>query len=185
PKAELLVHIMDPSRSVEGNYRVYTVALQDGRVLSGLLASETKTSVEIIDAQAKKHLIQRDTIEELNASNKSLMPDGFEKTLSADELVNLLEFLTQRGQYLPVSLAKAATVVSTRGMFYSKDAEAERLIFPDWSPRTFKGVPFHFVDPQDGKVPNAILLYAPQGQIPPKMPKSVKLPCNTPARAIH
>lgn len=176
---------MDPSRSVEGNFRVYTVTLQDGRVMNGLLASETKTLVEIIDAQAKKHVVQRDDIEELKASTKSLMPDGFEKLLPPADLVNLLEFLTQRGQYLPIPLGKVATIASDRGMFYSKDAEVERLIFKDWSPRTFKGVPFHLVDPQDGKVPNAILLYGPQGQYPPKMPKSVRLPCNAPARAIH
>jgi putative membrane-bound dehydrogenase-like protein len=185
PKAELLVHIMDPSRSVEGNFRVYTVSLNDGQVKNGLLASETKTSIEIIDAQAKKHLIQRDAIEELTASNKSLMPDGFEKTLNADELVNLLEFLTQRGQYVPISLAKVATITSARGMFFSKESEVERLIFPDWSPRTFKGVPFQLVDPRDGKVPNVIMLYGPQGQFAPKMPRSVRLPCNAPAKAIH
>ncbi len=185
PKSELIVHIMDPSRSVEGNFRVYTVTMQDGRVMSGLLASETKTSVEIIDAQAKKHVLQRDDIEELHGSNKSLMPDGFEKLLSADELVNLLEFLTHRGQYLPLPLTKAATVASDRGMFYSKDSEVERLVFPDWAPQTFKGVPFHLVDPRNGTMPNVILLYGPQGAIPRKMPKSVRLPCNSPARAIH
>jgi putative membrane-bound dehydrogenase-like protein len=185
PKAELLVNIMDPSRSVEGNYRVYTVSLLDGRVLSGLLASETKTSIEIIDTEAKKHVIQRDAIDDLAASNKSLMPDGFEKTLSAVELVNLLEFLTQRGQYLPISLAKAATITSARGMFYGEDRDTERLIFRDWSPHTFKGVPFHLVDPRGGKAPNVIMLYAPQGELPPKMPKSVRVPCNAPARTIH
>ncbi len=185
PKSELMIHILDPSRSVEGNFRVYTVSLQDGQVVSGLLASETKTSVEIIDAQAKKHLIQRDAIEALTASNKSLMPDGFEKTLKGDELVDLLEFLTQRGQYLPLPLGKAATITSARGMFFSKDSDVERLIFPDWSPHTFKGVPFHLVDPQYGKVANVIMLYGPQGPIAPKMPKSVRLPCNGPARAIH
>src|SRR5205085_6532266 len=79
PKAELLVHIMDPSRSVEGNYRVYTLTTQDGQVFSGLLASESKGAVELIDSQAKKITVQRDNIEQLVASNKSLMPEGFEK----------------------------------------------------------------------------------------------------------
>jgi putative membrane-bound dehydrogenase-like protein len=185
PRQELLVSLMDPSRSVEGNYRVYRVSLQDGRVLNGLLASESKTAVEIIDAEAKKHLVQREDIEELAASTKSLMPDGFEKLLSPDDLVNLLEFLTQRGQYLPIPLTKAATIASDRGMFYSQDSQVERLILKDWSPRTFKGVPFQLIDPQDGKTPNVILLYGPQGTLPPKMPKSVKLMCNTPAKAIH
>ena len=33
PKEELLVHVLDPSRSVEGNFRVYTAKLLDGRVV--------------------------------------------------------------------------------------------------------------------------------------------------------
>jgi putative heme-binding domain-containing protein len=186
PKAELLVAIMDPSRSVEGNFRVYRVTTLDGKVMNGILASESKTAIELIDAEAKKHAIQRDNIEELAASQNSLMPDGFEKLLSHDDLVNLLEFLTARGKYLPIPLAKAATVASDRGMFYSPDAEAERLIFKDWSPKTFKDVPFHLIDPQNGKTKNVILLYGgPQESLPQKMPKSVKVACNAPARAIH
>ena len=61
----------------------------------------------------------------------------------------------------------------------------ERLVFDDWSPKTFEGVPFHLVDPQEGKTPNAILLHGPEGAIPPTMPRSVTLPCNMPAKAIH
>ena len=41
------------------------------------------------------------------------------------------------------------------------------------------------VDPQRGRVKNVILLYSPNGELPPKMPKSVVLPCNTAARTIH
>ena len=104
--------------------------------LHGLLASESKTAVELIDAEAKKHVLQRDDIDVLSASNKSLMPEGFEKQLSKDDLVNLLEFLTQRGKYLPLPLDKAATIITTRGMFYSEDSPLERLIFPDWGPKT-------------------------------------------------
>src|SRR5262249_29991806 len=117
--------------------------------------------------------------------NKSLMPDGFEKQLKEPEIVDLLEFLTQKGKYLPLPLDRAATVVSTQGMFYGKDARAERLIFPDWKPKLFEGVPFHLVDPQGEKKPNVVLLYGPNGAFPPTMPKSVRLPCNTAARAVH
>ncbi len=70
-------------------------------------------------------------------------------------------------------------------MFYSKDATAERLIFRDWQPKTFNGVPFQLIDPRRGRVKNVILLHSPNGELPPKMPKSVVLPCNTTARAIH
>lgn len=59
PKHELLIHLIDPSRSVEGNFRVYTVSMLDGRVLSGLLASESRTAIELVDAEAKRHALQR------------------------------------------------------------------------------------------------------------------------------
>jgi putative membrane-bound dehydrogenase-like protein len=185
PKDHLLIDILDPSRSVEGNYRVYTVETKDGRVFTGLLASETKTSVELIDAQAKRTVLLRENIDELRASPKSLMPEGFEKQMSEVELTNLLEFLTRRGKYLPLPLEKAATVVSTKGMFYDEGATGERIVFSDWSPKTFDGVPFLLIDPKGDKVPNVVMLHSTNGKIPPKMPKSVKLPCNSAAKAIH
>jgi putative heme-binding domain-containing protein len=185
PKEHLLVDILDPSRSVEANFRSYTVTTKQGRVLVGLLASESKTALELFDADGKKQTILRSDIDELLASGKSLMPDGFEKQLSRKELTDLLEFLTQRGKYLPLPLDKVATAVSTRGMFYSEEALGERLIFDDWSPKTFRGVPFDLIDPRSGRAPNVILLYGPEGTIPPRMPRSVTVPCNAPAKAIH
>jgi putative heme-binding domain-containing protein len=185
PKEELLIQIIDPSRSVEGNFRVFSVVTNDGRVTNGLLASESKTAIELFDAEGKKHAIQRDDIDDLVASTKSLMPEGFEKQVSKEELSNLLEFLTQRGKYLPLDLRKVASIVSTRGMFYDEAADAERLIFRDWSAKTVEGVPFQLVDPQGDKVPNCVLLYSANGRITQKMPRSVTLPCNAPAKAIH
>jgi putative heme-binding domain-containing protein len=185
PKKELVIHLLDPSRSVEGNYRAYTVLVDDGRVLTGLLASESKTAVELIDAEGKKQVVQREQIEQLQQSQKSLMPEGFEKQLTKVELTDLLEFMTQRGKFLPIPLDKVASAVSTKGMFWDEKAGAERLVFDDWSPKTFEGVPFQLIDPQGEKVPNAILFYGPQGKFPPTMPKSVSLPCNSPVKQVH
>jgi len=185
PKSELIVHILDPSRSVEGNFLQYNVSTTDGRIFNGLLASETKTSVELLDAEGKKQTLLRDDIDELVASKKSVMPEGFEKQVPAESIADLLQFLTQRGKYLPLDLRKVATVVSTKGMFFEPDGDVERLIFADWGPKTFEGVPFALVDPQVDRVPNVILLNGPLGKIPPKMPKSVNLPVNAPAKTIH
>ncbi len=185
PKHELVIHILDPSRSVEGNFRIYTVQTDDGKVFNGLLASESKTAIELIDVEAKKHTILRENIDELIASKKSLMPEGVEKLHTPMELRDLLEFLTARGKYLPIPLDKVATIVSTKGMFNAETADVERLIFPDWKPKIFEGVPFVLVDPQGDKTPNVIMLNGSNGTIPPKMPKTVTLPCNAPAKAIH
>ncbi len=185
PKHELLIHILDPSRSVEGNFRVYTVALEDGRVISGMLAGESKTAIEIIDTEAKRHAIPREDIDELVASKKSLMPEGFEKQMKPEELTNLLEFLTARGKFVPLDIAKVATVVTTKGMFNSTEADVERLIFSDWTTKTFAGVPFYLVDPQGERVANAVMLHGTNGGLPPKMPRTVTLPVRMPVKALH
>ena len=184
-KLELLTQIIDPSRSVEDNYRQYSVSTQDGRVLVGLLASESRTAIELHDAEGKKHSILHEDIDELVASPKSLMPEGFEKQIPQQAIMDLLEFLTQRGKFLPIPLDRTATIVSTRGLFIDENAGVERLLFADWSPKQFAGVPFQLVNPQGDRVPNVIMLHGPRGKFPPRMPKSVLLPCNSAARTLH
>jgi len=185
PRSELLVHIVDPSRSVEGNFVQYTLATTDGRVINGLMASESRTAVELLDADAKTHVVLREDIDELAASRKSLMPEGFEKQVTEADLADLLAFLTRRGKYLPLDLRKAATVVTTRGMFYASESPVERLVFSDWGPKEFQGVPYQLVDPKGDRTPNAVMLNGPIGSLPPKMPRAVSLDCNAPAKAIH
>jgi putative membrane-bound dehydrogenase-like protein len=183
-RADILTDVLDPNRSVEGNYRQYTVATKDGLFLTGLLTAETKTAVELLDSEAKKHVILRDDIENLISSKQSLMPEGFEK-LPEDELVGLLDFLTVRDKFFPLPLGKAATITSVRGMFYDRANEAERLVFPTWGPHTAFGVPFQVIDPRGGTIPNVILLYGPQGAVSREMPRSASVPCNAAAKAIH
>ncbi|MFO1066660.1 MAG: c-type cytochrome [Pirellulales bacterium] len=185
PKSELLTHILDPSRSVEGNFRTYTVLTVDGQVVTGIMANETRTAVEILDATAKRHTLQRDEIDEINVSRKSTMPEGFEKQLDPPAMADLLEFLAARGKYFPLDLRKVATTISTKDMFFEGDGQAERLVFPDWGPKTFEGIPFHLIDPGQDRNANVVMLYGPNGVAPPKMPKSVELPVSSPAAAIH
>lgn len=186
PKAELLTHIIDPSRSVEGNFRIYTVITSEGRVLNGMLASETRTSVTLIDAKANEVSIQRDDIDELIASRKSLMPEGFEKQMSEEELTNLLAFLANKGKFVPIPLDRFATAISTKSLFSnSGDNGADMMVFANWEPKMFKDVPYVLTDPSGKSRPNIVLLNGPNGTLPPQMPKSVTLPCGTSAAAIH
>ena len=185
PKHELLIHILDPNRSVEGNYRTYNVQTTDGSVVTGMMAGESKTSIELVNVQGKREVVLREDIERLSGSQKSLMPEGFESQMNRDEMRDLLEFLTTKGKYVPLSIATVATSITTRGMFFDPDGQVERLVFPDWKPKMFKGVPFVLIDPQDDRVANAIMLYGPNGKMAPKMPKSIDVVCNAPAVAIH
>ncbi len=185
PKAELLTHIIDPSRSVEGNFKLYTVVTSDGVVISGTLASESRTAIDLFDAQGKRRAILREDIEQMVASRKSIMPEGFEKQITAPEFVDLLEFLTNRGQYLPIDLAKVATNCSGQSMFTGGDRPVERLLFANWDTKVFNGIPFSLVDPQGDRVANVILLRGPEGSACGDMPTAVSLPCNGPLKAVH
>jgi putative membrane-bound dehydrogenase-like protein len=185
PKDKILTEIIDPNRSVEGNYRQYTVATGDGQVFNGLLASETRTAIKLVDSEAKEHVVLRDDIDEMIASSKSLMPEGFETQITPADLADLLEFLTAKGKYVPLPLDKVADVVTTKGMFYDRDSLIERLVFRDWSAKVFEGVPFLLIDPQGDRVPNAVMLNSPNGPFAPALPKSVTIPAHVRARAIH
>ncbi len=185
PKHELLTHIIDPSRSVEGNFRIYTVVRTDGLVINGMMSGESRTAITLIDAEAKEHNVAREDIDELVRSRKSVMPDGFEKQMTPDDFRNLLEFLIDKGRFMPVSLDRYATAISTKGLFGNDDEGPDRMVFSDWNPRIFKDIPFILTDPRGKSVPNIILLYGPRGSLPPTMPKSVTLPCNSEAKAIH
>jgi hypothetical protein len=154
-------------------------------VINGMLASETKTAIEIFDAQGKKQVVLREDIEQLIGSNKSVMPEGFEKQIDTQGFADLLEFLTDKGRYLPLPLEKVASAVSTKGLFHDGDNGPDRIVFADWKPVMVGEVPFQLIDPQGKRVPNIVLLNGPQGSLPPKMPKSVTIPCNTPVNAIH
>lgn len=94
PKSEILVEILDPNRSVEANYRLWTVTTKDGESLAGRLDAETATSVEILDTTGTKHVVQRNTIAKLEASGQSIMPGGFEQ-LPPKDLADLLTYLAE------------------------------------------------------------------------------------------
>jgi hypothetical protein len=91
-RGEILTDILDPNRSVEANFRLWTVTTKDGDAYSGRLETETQTTVEILDTAAQKHVIQRKDIASMEGSTQSIMPAGFD-ALPADDLKSLLEYL--------------------------------------------------------------------------------------------
>ena len=93
-RGEILTDILDPNRSVEANFRLWSVTTKGGDSFSGRLEAETQTTVEILDTAAQKHVVQRKDIETLEGSALSIMPTGFE-SLPPDDIKGLLEYLVQ------------------------------------------------------------------------------------------
>ena len=90
---QVLTNILDPSREVSPNYVEYIVATKEGRISTGMLSSETATSVTLRRANDVQETILRENIEEISGSGKSLMPEGLEKKISPQDMADLLAFL--------------------------------------------------------------------------------------------
>ncbi len=92
PKEEVLLEILDPNRSVETNYRLWTVTTKSGETISGRLDAETQTSIDLYDLRGERHSFQRSEIVSLSDSGSSIMPSGFE-ALGKQALADLLEYM--------------------------------------------------------------------------------------------
>jgi putative heme-binding domain-containing protein len=90
---EVLVNILDPNREASPEFHEYTVALDDGRVLTGLIAAETPASVTLRSRDAVEQTILRRNVAEIASTGKSLMPEGLEKTVTPGEMKDLITFL--------------------------------------------------------------------------------------------
>ncbi len=89
----LLTAILDPNRAVEVRYISYVIQMTDGRSFSGMLMSEAGNSVTLVGVDGKETVLLRNDIEELVASQKSFMPDGLEKDMTALDLADVIAFV--------------------------------------------------------------------------------------------
>jgi putative membrane-bound dehydrogenase-like protein len=89
----LLLNILDPNSEVNPQYLNYVCELDDGRVLSGMIASETATSVVLRRAENATDTILRGSISELRSTGQSLMPEGMEKDIPPQTMADLIAYL--------------------------------------------------------------------------------------------
>jgi len=90
---DLLVHILDPNREVASNYLNYNVATVDGRVVSGIIASESASALVLKRAEGVSEVVPRDQIEEIGSTGISLMPEGLEKEMTPADTADLIAFI--------------------------------------------------------------------------------------------
>ncbi len=99
---ELLRSMLSPSAAIGYSFRALVVALVDGRVITGLPVDETAERLVLKTADGQRISIDPQTIEDRRTSDVSLMPEGLAQTMTDQELVDLLAYLTTLKQ--PVSI---------------------------------------------------------------------------------
>jgi putative heme-binding domain-containing protein len=93
PKDVILLHVIVPEYEILPGFSNYEVEMKDGSTESGMIASETSTSVVLRKALGEERVLARANINSIAASGLSLMPQGLEANMSRQDMADLLAYL--------------------------------------------------------------------------------------------
>jgi putative membrane-bound dehydrogenase-like protein len=93
----LLSNIVDPSATVNKDYRMSVVRHADGRILNGLITSQDDQRVVLQTAQ-ERLTIPREEIDEIKPTTLSPMPEGMLQPLTPEQIRDLIAYLMSAGQ---------------------------------------------------------------------------------------
>ena len=93
----LLENILDPSATVNADFRMAVVSMADGRVLNGLVRAPTDRTITL-QSQNESVVLSRKEIERIDPSPLSLMPEGQLDPLPPAEVRDLFAYLMNRTQ---------------------------------------------------------------------------------------
>ncbi len=104
PSESLLAEILDPSAQITAGYAAYLAKTKDGASVGGVLASESATSLTIVQAAGLKSTVLRRDLESIKRLDLSLMPANFAELLKPDECADIIAFIKQRPSKGPLVL---------------------------------------------------------------------------------
>ena len=93
-KQQLHESILLPNAGILMHYENWVVRTKKGDVVSGLLDSETPDQLTIKDTAGKYHDIPLDQVDRKVQQKFSIMPEGLSGTMTKQELVDLVEYLS-------------------------------------------------------------------------------------------
>jgi putative heme-binding domain-containing protein len=89
----IMESIVQPSKDIAAEYEGATVALKDGRVISGLRVNETNFDIQLYEENGRFHSFLKRNLELVQVMKKSLMPENLPEILSVKELHDLFAYL--------------------------------------------------------------------------------------------
>lgn len=91
--ARMTEDIVAPNRNVDVAFRTTTVLTFDGQVINGIIRSEDKERLVLVDQEGKERIIAAADVDEKVASTSSLMPANLGDQVNNDEWRDLVAFL--------------------------------------------------------------------------------------------
>jgi putative heme-binding domain-containing protein len=105
PADYLVDALLQPGKAVKEGYHAITVALSDGRVLTGVKLRQSDTALVLRDADDREVSLPLSSIDEQKPAG-SLMPAGLVETMTESELLDLVRFLSELGKIGPYAISK-------------------------------------------------------------------------------
>lgn len=96
----LMMDILMPNRSIADGYGRWTLTLEDGSPLTGILSKETTHALTLTQIDGSQEVVARNAVSGMEPVAASLMPEGLEATMDARDMADLLAFIRE-GQPLP------------------------------------------------------------------------------------
>jgi putative heme-binding domain-containing protein len=93
-RGKLLESILQPSLQIDPKYATWLVETSSGKIYTGLLLERNAEGVALIDAQNNTHRIKAADLEGVFPQTKSMMPDLLLRDFTAQQVADLLEYLT-------------------------------------------------------------------------------------------
>ena len=93
-RAQILDSILEPSKQIDPKYVSYVVQASDGKVLTGLLTDRNPREIVLRNAKDEEVRVPADSVEEIAPQRLSIMPELLLKDMTAEQVGDLLEFLT-------------------------------------------------------------------------------------------
>jgi putative membrane-bound dehydrogenase-like protein len=123
----LLQEILDPSKNLDSRYIEYVAITKNGRTLTGLLSGEAGSSLTLKGKEGRSETLLRSELDELQATGKSLMPEGLEKELKPEEMSDLLAYLQSMRQNFKTLAGNtpASTITAVQSVHTLHASQAE------------------------------------------------------------
>jgi len=94
-KDALLEAILDPNNGIAFGFEAWTVTTRSDEEIYGLVVSETADELAVKDLSGIVHRVNQPEIASRTQSKFSLMPSGLQATMTVQELVDLVEYLSR------------------------------------------------------------------------------------------
>ncbi|MGV3772005.1 MAG: PQQ-dependent sugar dehydrogenase [Verrucomicrobiales bacterium] len=92
-RAQLLEHIVDPSKFIEPAYAGSSIELKDENSITGIIQLKSDYEMVIKDNSGAKIKLPMNNVQKITPMQSSIMPEGLLQSMTAQEVADLLDYL--------------------------------------------------------------------------------------------